>query len=64
MQIMIKITRNYGKEAVYPVCETAHKFAELLGQTTFTKADLAIIKRLGYEIVIQPQTLAKWELKP
>ena len=30
-QITIRITNNFGNKAVYPVCETARKLADLIG---------------------------------
>lgn len=36
MNITVRITNNYGARAVYPVCETARKLADLIGTKTFT----------------------------
>ena len=51
---MMRITINpksvYGKTAFYPGCDLSRKFAELLGQTTLTHADLKIIASMGYDI--------------
>jgi hypothetical protein len=58
MQITVKITKNYGRQVVYPVCDTAKLLSRLAGHTTLTNDDLHIIKQLGYELVIEAQTLA------
>ena len=45
MNITIRITNNFGNKAVYPVCETARKLADLIGTKTFT--DTAIQKLIN-----------------
>lgn len=50
MKITVRIKNIYGEEKAYPVCETATKFAALLGTKTLTKAALRQIKDLGYQI--------------
>ncbi len=57
MNITVRVTSNYGTRAVYPVCETAQKLADLIGTKTFTHAALQKIERLGYVISVQPATL-------
>lgn len=48
MNITVRITNNYGARAVYPVCETARKLADLIGTKTFTDRAVAQLKALGY----------------
>lgn len=56
MEITVKITKNYGTEAIYPVCEAAQTFARLAGTRTLTRSTIALIKRLGYTVsVLQDQ---------
>jgi hypothetical protein len=55
--ILVRVTNNYGARAVYPVCETAHKLADLVGTKTFTPAALKKIAALGYAVAVQPVTL-------
>lgn len=50
MEITVKITKNYGTEAIYPVCEASQTFARLAGTRTLTRSTIALIKRLGYTI--------------
>ncbi len=57
MTIIVRITNNYGNRAVYPVCETAKKFAEMIGTKTFTHRALGQIEALGYSISLEAQSL-------
>ena len=58
MNITVRITNNYGQRAVYPVCETARKLADLIGTKTFTDRAISQLKALGYVFVIeQPATI-------
>ena len=57
MTITVRITNNFGNRAVYPVCDTAHKLADLIGAKTFTDRAIQQIKGLGYEIQVQQQSL-------
>ena len=58
MNITVRITNNYGTRAVYPVCETARKLADLIGTKTFTDRAISQLKGLGYVFVIeQPATI-------
>jgi hypothetical protein len=50
MELTIRIKCVYGNDMVYPVNETAQKFANLVGKKTFSRTDLAIIGNLGYKV--------------
>jgi hypothetical protein len=52
MTIQVIIKNVYGEEKVYPVCDKAKVFAELLKQTTLTYRDIQTIKKLGYEVEV------------
>lgn len=54
--ITVRITNNYGVRAVYPVCETACKLAELIGTKTFTDRAIDQLKALGYTFQVQQPT--------
>jgi hypothetical protein len=41
----------YGNTLIYPLCETAKKFAELIGKKTFSQLDLSRIQGLGYLVL-------------
>lgn len=57
MFIEIRIQNVYGNDLIYPVCDKAKVFASMLGTKTLTRSAIDHIKRLGYEIRVQPQTL-------
>ena len=57
MNITVRIANNFGTRAVYPVCETAHKLADLVGTKTFTDVAIKKLTALGYVLVVQQQTL-------
>lgn len=57
IEITVRIKNVYGKELVYPVCETARALAMLAGHTTFTGDDMRIIKLLGYEFKVETPSL-------
>lgn len=53
MKITVRIGRNWGNEAIYPVCESAKLFAEIAGTRTLTRSTIQTIKQLGYAVVVQ-----------
>tara|TARA_R110000737_G_C14486743_1_gene469487 strand:- start:189 stop:362 length:174 start_codon:yes stop_codon:yes gene_type:complete len=57
MNITVRVKDNFGNRAVYPVCSDAQTFAELAGTKTLTDETIRLVKDLGYEVQIQPQTL-------
>lgn len=57
MFIEIRIQNVYGNDLIYPVCDKAKTFASMLGTKTLTKDAIYHIKKLGYEIRVQSQTL-------
>lgn len=57
MKIIVSIKTVYGNETIYPICEKAKTFASMVGQKTLTLRDIEHIKRLGFEIEVQPMTI-------
>ena len=53
MSITVKITRNYGVEAIYPVCEAAKAFAAIANSKTLTRGTIELVKSLGYAVNVQ-----------
>ena len=53
MEIIVRITQNYGTEVIYPVCTNAFLFAKLVGTKTLTLSTIAKIKALGYTVNVQ-----------
>ena len=56
-QILVDVRTNYGAETIYPACPTAEKLAQLAGTKTLTRAALATIRALGYEVAVKPRAL-------
>jgi hypothetical protein len=57
MNITVKVRNNYGKRVIYPVCQSARSFADIAGTSTLTIQAIELIKQLGYEVQVQPETL-------
>jgi len=55
--LLVRITNNYGSRVVYPVCETARRFADLVGTKTLTPDTLKKIQALGYAIHVQQEEI-------
>lgn len=58
MSITVEVRNVYGNQTIYPVCETAKKFADLARQKTLTSREIRLIKELGYEIQVKQQAVA------
>ncbi len=56
-KILISIKNVYGKETIYPECETAKNLAEIAGQKTLTEKTISLIKKMGYTIELQQQKI-------
>lgn len=52
--ITVEVRYNYGREAIYPICDKARIFSDMLGRKTLTRADIASIKALGYAVLVTP----------
>ena len=57
MTITVAIKDVYGKRTIYPVSETAKLFARIAGTITLTPETIDAIKTLGYNIVVQQETI-------
>jgi len=57
MHITVRIANNYGNRVVYPVCPSAHTFAEMAGTTTLTDRVISLVKSLGIDVKVQQETL-------
>jgi len=57
MEIIVCIRNVYGNELIYPVCETAKLFADLTGRKTLSPADIGVIEKLGFTVVVETPTL-------
>lgn len=58
MIIQVEIKTVYGKEMIYPLCETGELICKMVGTKTFTREMVELCKKLGYEFqVITQNTL-------
>jgi hypothetical protein len=55
--IVVQIKQVYGNDTIYPVCERAKLFTELLGQKSLTFTDMRIIQAMGFKVTIQQPTI-------
>ena len=60
-EIVVEPRKTYGETRIYPKCELAKGFAQLLGQSTLTPANIQAIIRLGFTVRAE-YTEAKDEL--
>jgi len=49
-ELIVEPRKQYGETRIYPKCELAKGFAQLLGQSTLTPANIQGIIRLGFTI--------------
>jgi len=56
-EVIVRITKNYGREAIYPVNEVAQVFASIHGTKTLNRWLIEKIKSLGYEVKVQQEVL-------
>ena len=52
--ITVKMEMKYGNPLIYPVCPKAKLFVQLTGQKTLTRAQVEIIKQLGFTVAVEP----------
>ena len=50
MEIFVRTKSVFGRDLVYPVCESASLLCALTGAKTIGPRELSIIKRLGYVV--------------
>lgn len=58
MNIEVEVKNIYGREVVYPLCQTGQLLAKLSGNKTFTPDTISIIKMLGYSITVKQPTIS------
>jgi len=49
-EIIVEPKKTYGETRIYPKCDMAKGFAQLLNQTTLTPANIQNIIRMGFTI--------------
>ena len=51
-QIVILAKDNYGKQMLYPACETSRLFAAIANRNTLSEVNIRRIMLLGYEVTV------------
>jgi len=51
--IFVDVRDVYGRETIYPACETSELLAQLAGTRTLTRAALRTIQALGYGVAVR-----------
>lgn len=54
-EITILVRDVFGQEKYYPVCDDAKVFAHIAGTSQLTPSTIKLIKKLGYEVKVQPR---------
>lgn len=52
MTITLEIRSQFGRPAIWPVCETARALCTFAGVKTLTPAQVAVLHTIGYAIVV------------
>ena len=60
-EVVVTVKNVYGNELVYPVNDRARMMLNLTGKKTFSKAELEILKKVGYVVKFEAQTLEGFE---
>ena len=55
--VTVRIERNWGTERIYPVCEVSKIFAQIADTTTLTDQTRSLMKKLGYDFIVEVQKL-------
>jgi len=55
--VTVRITKNYGNEAIYAVNETGQIFANLLGKKTLSRSDIDFMEQLGFAVEVEAPAL-------
>ena len=50
MKLKLTQKTSYGVERFYPECDISRSMASLMGQSTFTRDQLKVMKKMGFEL--------------
>ena len=56
-EFIVNIRSVFGNERIYPISESALLIAKLMERKTFNKNDIEIVKKLGFSVSVEAQTL-------
>lgn len=61
MKLTFRTSYTYGKSTIWAACDKSRVLCELVGRPSFTTSELAMLGRMGIEVVIEGDTK---KLKP
>ena len=56
-EFVVNIRSVFGNERIYPISESALLIAKLMERKTFNRNDIEIIKKLGFSVSVEAQTI-------
>ena len=56
-EFIVNIRSVFGNERIYPISESALLIAKLMERKTFNRDDIEIIKKLGFSVSVEAQTI-------
>jgi hypothetical protein len=56
-EFIVNIRSVFGNERIYPISESALLIAKLMERKTFNRNDIEIIKKLGFSVSVEAQTI-------
>ena len=57
MKLTVKIRQVYGNKVIYPACQLSRMVAQIAKTKTLTDDVIALLKRNGFAIEVEQQTL-------
>ena len=56
-KLIVKKQTVYGNELIYPICNQSKILASISGKKTLSPIDIALIKRLGYTLTTESESI-------
>lgn len=58
LKITLEAKTVFGRQLIYPECEASKTLAQFKGSKTFTKQDVLLLKKMGFQVnFISPNPL-------
>jgi len=55
--LKVQVKTKFGLDMIQPMCEKSKVFAEMVGKQSLNISQLAMIKRLGFDVEFVAQTV-------
>lgn len=56
-EITVRVTKVYGNDTVYPVCDMSKLFCQIAKKKTLSTFDVGLLKMAGWTINVETPTL-------